>query len=199
MRVFAVAALLVAATQAVVSQPCAQFSPAPVPLSQLPAYFPRQKTTNVAQLLDIEDIRQTLTLYAYVVDGRDFNSLSEVFASYAIANYSAPLGILNGSQAIVSTLTTALAQFAGTQHLLGSQSIRLCDKDKAISTTYQRSAHFLQNSTVLPTGLTDDSAVLYAYGQYQDSWVKRDGVWKIAYRNLVYMVRRKEPEHQVRD
>ncbi|KAF9695650.1 hypothetical protein EKO04_006358 [Ascochyta lentis] len=182
------AALLVAVSQAVTTQPCAGFSPNPVPISQLPTHFPPQKLTNVETLLDTEAIRQTLSRYAYAIDGRIFDSLSDVFTTDAIANYSAPIGVLNGVKAIETTLSASLAPFPGTQHILGSQSIRLCNEDEAISTSYYRAAHFLpRNATGSVPDVAGYASMLYAYGQYQDSWVKLDGLWKIKYRNLVYM------------
>lgn len=189
MQILGVAALLSAVTQAFASPSCAQFSPGPVPISQLPSHFPRQKITNSATLTDIEDIRQTIAEYAYIIDGRAFDSLPSIFTPDAVANYSAPLGALRGIDAIKSTLSASLAQFPGTQHLLGTQRIRICDKNSAISATYFQATHFLRpNATVGATEVVDDSGVLYAFAQYQDSWVKRDGLWKIAYRNVVYMV-----------
>lgn len=189
MRILSVAALLFAVSQANITQSCTGYSPDPVPISQLPTYFPRQKSTSVATLSSVEEIRETLSLYTYIIDGRTYDSLSEVFTTDAVANYSAPLGVLDGVESIKTALSAALAQFVGTQHLLGSQNIRICNGTTALSATYFRAAHFLQqNATVGATGVTDDSAVLYAWAQYQDSWVKREGIWKIAYRNLVYMV-----------
>ncbi|KAJ4987126.1 hypothetical protein SVAN01_07414 [Stagonosporopsis vannaccii] len=188
MQLLTAAALLFAVTQAATSYSCAQFSPNPVAPSQLPSYFPRQKITNVAHLADIEDIRQTLSDYAFIIDARAFSSLASIFTPDAVANYSAPLGVLRGVSAIETTLSAALAQFPGTQHLLGTQRIRICDKDSAVSATYFQATHFLQpNATAGATGVADDSGVLYAFAQYQDSWVKRDGLWKIGYRNVVYM------------
>lgn len=187
MRIFTVVTLFVAIAQSAATHSCADYSPAPVPVSQLPAYFLRQKSINTASLADIEEIRQTLSEYAFIIDGRTFDALSDVFAANATANYSEPLGVLAGVETIKTTLSAALAQFPGTQHLLGSQRIRLCSKSTAISATYFRAAHFL-NATVGATETVDDSAVFSAYAQYQDSWVKRDGLWKIAYRNVVYMV-----------
>ncbi|KAF2995254.1 hypothetical protein E8E13_003482 [Curvularia kusanoi] len=186
MRPFVAATLFIASAQGATSRSCIDFSPAPVPESQLPAYFPRQKLNNAASLIDVEDIRQTLSEYAFIIDGRAFDFLSDIFTANATADYSAPLGALTGVEKIKATLSTSLAQFSGTQHILGSQRIRLCSKTTAISATYFRAAHFF-NATVGATALVDDSALLVAYAQYQDSWVKQDGLWKINYRNVVYM------------
>ncbi|KAF1927201.1 uncharacterized protein M421DRAFT_422058 [Didymella exigua CBS 183.55] len=179
---------LVATARAAGARPCSQFSPSPVPVSGLTAYFPRQKISTFAALADIDEIRQTLAQYAFIIDGRDFGALADVFITDAVANYSAPLGVLNGLASIESTLSASLSQFPGTQHHLGTQRIRLCDKETAISATYFRAAHYLQqNATGGATQIIDDSGFLVAYSQYQDSWVKQNGTWKISYRNNVYM------------
>ncbi|KAF2437758.1 hypothetical protein P171DRAFT_399340 [Karstenula rhodostoma CBS 690.94] len=180
--------LLIAVPRAIASQPCAQFSPSPIPIQQLPDYFPPHTSLDATTLLDTEAMRQTLTFYPYIIDGRAFPSLSSIFTTDAVANYSAPLGVLKGLSTIAATLEQALASFPGTQHLLGPQSVRICDSKKAISVTYYRAVHFLpQNGTVGPGDIVGGDSVLYAYGQYQDTWEKRDGLWKIVYRNLVYM------------
>lgn len=190
MNIYALAAvLLIAVPHAIASPPCTQFAPSPVPIPQLPDYFPPHHSLDAATLIDTEAIRQTLSLYPYFIDGRAFPSLSSVFTTDAVANYSFPLGVLNGLSTIAATLEQALATFPGTQHLLGPQSVRICDSRKAISVTYFRAVHFLpQNGTVGPGDILGGDSVLYAYGQYQDTWEKRDGLWKIVYRNLVYMV-----------
>lgn len=187
MRPLVIAALLGTIAQGSTHPSCADFSPAPIPTSQLPSYFPRQKLTSASSLLDVEDIRQTVSEYAFIIDARAFDSLSDIFTTDAVANYSEPLGVLSGVETIKTTLSAALAQFPGTQHLLGSQRIRLCNKTTAISATYFRAAHFL-NDTVGAVAFLDDSTIFTAYAQYQDSWVKSDGLWKIKYRNVVYMV-----------
>lgn len=172
-------------------QGCSQLASGPVALDQVPEYFPPQQNADVRALLDTESIRQTLAFYALAIDGRDFNSLPNVFTADAIANYSAPLGVLKGRDAIKTALAAALGTFTGTQHLLGTQVIDICGvgANAAVSVTYYRAAHFLpRNTSGEAVEVVDDSNVLYAYGQYQDTWKKEKGTWKIAYRNLVYMV-----------
>ncbi|KAK7183029.1 hypothetical protein DPSP01_006021 [Paraphaeosphaeria sporulosa] len=182
------AVLLMSAPHAIVSLSCTQFSPSPVPIPQLPDYFSPHHYLDATTLFHTEAIRQTLTLYPYIIDGRAFPSLSSIFATDAVANYSAPLGVLNGLSTIAATLEQALASFPATQHLLGPQTVRICDSKKAISVTYYRAVHLLpQNGTVGPGNILGGDSVLYAYGQYQDTWEKRHGLWKIVYRNLVYM------------
>jgi hypothetical protein len=183
------AMLLIPTRCAIAPRPCTQFSPSPVPIQQLPDYFLPHHGPDVATLLNTEAIRQTLILYPSAIDGRAFASLSSIFATDAIANYSAPIGVLNGLPTITAALKQALASFTSNQHILGPQNVRICDGEKAISATYFGSVHFLpQNETVVPGDTVGADGVLNAYGQYQDTWEKRNGLWKIVYRNMVFMV-----------
>ncbi|KAJ4320963.1 hypothetical protein N0V94_003139 [Neodidymelliopsis sp. IMI 364377] len=127
------AALFSIIPQTTASAPCTQFSPSPIPIQQLPTFFAPPTIPTIENLLDTELIRQTLSLYAHTIDSRNYTFLSSIFTPNAVANYSGSLGIMKGLETIEATLATGLAQFTGTQHLLGSQSIRLCGKEKAIS------------------------------------------------------------------
>lgn len=156
----------------------------------------------------VDAIKHALTLYAFAIDGRDWDGLDAVFAPSATADYGAPIGVLTGGRdQIKRTLPPYLTVFAGTQHVLGTQVVSVCDdgeeydgegrggdygelkRRNAVSVTYFTAAHF-KNGTEgkgldEPVGMKD---VMYAYGQYQDRWgVQDDGTWKIEHRNLVYM------------
>lgn len=169
-----------------ISQNCSQIAVHPLPIQQVASYFPPRE---IADLLATEAIRRTIALYPLVIDGRDWDSLGNIFADNAVANYSDPIGVVEGPSGIKSGLQPGLAQFAGTQHMLGASVIDVCSPDSAISVTYYTASHFLSSNSTA-TSITDDSQVLYAYGQYQDTWKRqKDGTWKIIYRNLVYMVR----------
>lgn len=129
----------------------------------------------------IEAVRNTLAIYPFAIDGKNFDALSKVFTTDAVANYSAPLNVLTPLSTIQSVLETSLACVT-TQHLLGTQWIDILSPITAKSVTYFRAAHFGK-------GAAEDH-VYYAYGQYQDHWGRQvDGTWRIFHRNLVYMVR----------
>ncbi|EKG13839.1 hypothetical protein MPH_09021 [Macrophomina phaseolina MS6] len=163
---------------------CAQIGQSPLTVQQVAAYFhPRE----VIDVQAVETIRRTQALYPLAIDGKAWDLLGDIFAEDAVANYSAPLGLLQGVSGIISGLQSGLAMFSGTQHLLGSQIIDVCSPDSAISLTYYTASHFL-NATAGSSAVTDDGQALYAYGQYQDMWKKQeDRTWKIVHRNLVYM------------
>lgn len=158
------------------------FGTAPIPLQALATDFPPPSLPEDAA--SIEAIRNTLALYPLAIDGKNFAALGRIFKKDAIANYSAPINVLTGLSQIESVLTSSL-HCVTTQHLYGTQLIEVLGPTVAVSVTYYRAAHFgLKNQT---SDLTSD--VVYAYGQYQDTWQKQpDLTWKIVYRNLVYMV-----------
>lgn len=128
----------------------------------------------------IEAIRNTLAIYPFAIDGKNFDALSKVFATDATANYSAPLNALTPLSTIQSTLKASLACVT-TQHLYGTQWVDVVSPISARSITYFRAAHFGKGDSA--------DQVLYAYGQYQDNWERQAlGTWRIVHRNLVYMV-----------
>lgn len=149
---------------------------APIEISSLASTYKPEVYTDAGT---VEAIRNTLAIYAFAIDGKDFDSLSKVFATDVVANYSEPLNVLTPLSTIQSVLNTSLACVL-TQHLLGTQRIDVLSPTTAKSVTYYRAAHFG----------TGDKAneVDYAYGQYQDDWRLSAGTWRIVHRNLVYMV-----------
>jgi hypothetical protein len=153
------------------------FGTAPIPFFSLPTDFPPSACEDAA---DIEAIRNTLALYPFCIDGKNFAALSNVFTTNAVANYLAPLNILTPLSNIESVLSSSLTCVT-TQHSFGTQLVNIISPSVAESITYYQAAHFGKGT------LADQ--VAYAYGQYQDTWQKqKDGTWRIVYRNLVYMV-----------
>ncbi|KAJ7016867.1 SnoaL-like domain-containing protein [Mycena alexandri] len=152
------------------------FSPTPVlPLSALPTTFtsashPQDPTAEL-------QIRNTLSLYPLIIDGKAFEHLDLVFTRDVYANYSAPLGVLNGTDALAVTLQKSLEP-VDTQHLLGTCVVQFLGKDDARTVTYFQASHFGR-------GLFNGQ-VLYAYGAYDDSWVKVGKAWRVRQRSLVH-------------
>ncbi|KAJ5960016.1 uncharacterized protein N7479_007166 [Penicillium vulpinum] len=149
---------------------------APIEISALPGLYAPEVYTDAGT---IEAIRNTLAIYAFAIDGKDFGALDKVFTSDAVANYSAPLNVLTPLSTIKSVLGTSLACVT-TQHHLGTQRIDVLSPITAKSVTYFRAAHFGKGDL--------ENEVAYAYGQYQDNWQRQaSGTWRIVHRNLVYM------------
>lgn len=166
-----------------VSSACNNISPGPATLAQLADLL----VPNVVDLVATESIRNTLALYAFAVDGRNWAALARVFAKDARANYSEPLGVSYGIDNITESISAGIAIFAAMQHRYGTQFLQVCSPASAISVTYYTASHFF-STDVAPT-VQNDSQTLYATGRYEDTWSKQvDGSWKIVNRNLVYSV-----------
>ncbi|KAF7940474.1 uncharacterized protein EAE98_000601 [Botrytis deweyae] len=133
----------------------------------------------------IETIRNTLSLYAFAIDGRNWQAFSRVFAPDARANYSEPLPVLYGLQNITDAIAAQVTQFTGTHHRYGTQYIAICSPTSAISVTYLEASHFFLPHT--SPVIEDDSNTLFATGRYEDTWKKTNGIWKIVNRNLVFI------------
>jgi hypothetical protein len=168
------------------SNDCPNIAPGPMAFSYLAEKFSPQAAPDP---IATESIRQTLALYALAIDGRNYEVLRKVFTTNARANYSDPIGVLNGVQAIIDILAPALSTFVSTQHHLGTQLIHICSLTSAVSVTYFQATHYFTPYTGVENPV-DNSKVLIDKAQYQDTWARqRDGTWKIANRNLVRMVR----------
>jgi ketosteroid isomerase-like protein len=150
---------------------------APIDISSLASNYKPEIYTDAGT---IEAIRNTLAIYAFAVDGKDFDALSKVFTTGATANYSAPLNVLTPLKTIQSVLHTSLGCVT-TQHLYGTQRIDVLSPVTAKSVTYYHTTHFGKGDKA--------NEAAYAYGQYQDDWKRQSsGTWRIVHRNLVYMV-----------
>lgn len=154
----------------------------PLDSSQLPQLL-AQKTSLDHDTRSMETIRNKLSLYAFAIDGKQFDVLEQIFSSDAVANYSAPLGVLSGVAEIIATMEQTQAKVSAGQHSLSSQFVEIVDEHNAFSVSYFVSAQF-GKGVYLNEGL-------YSTGQYQDSWFRQDPKrqeWMISHRNLVYMV-----------
>jgi hypothetical protein len=136
----------------------------------------------------IESIRSTLALYPFSIDGKNYDGLDKVFTPDAVANYSAPIFVVKGLDAIKKAIAPLLAVYTGTHHLYGTQVVNVCEKDTAVAVTYSTATHFV-SSNFAGVDQFNQSDLLFAYGRYEDTLVRqRDDTWRIKYRNLVYMV-----------
>ncbi|THV52883.1 hypothetical protein BGAL_0065g00110 [Botrytis galanthina] len=173
---------LISRTVSLESSKCPNISPGPASSLQLAELLPISPLTDP---IATETIRNTLSLYAFAIDGRNWQAFSRVFALDARANYSEPLPVLYGLQNITDAIAAQVTQFTGTHHRYGTQYIAICSPTSAISITYLEASHFLLPHT--SPVIEDDSHTLFATGRYEDTWKKTNGIWKIVNRNLVFI------------
>ena len=94
----------------------------------------------------LDQIRFTVALYAFAIDGKDFESLDLVFTDDAVANFSAPIGVVTSLSAIKSVVQKTLA-YVHTQHKLSTQIIDISPNGcQAKSVTYLDASHFGQGN-----------------------------------------------------
>lgn len=117
--------------------------PVGIPLPSLPDLFAPNRNPSPPDLVAESQIRNTLALYPLSIDSKNFTALSSVFHPDAVANFSEPLNVVTGLPEIMSAIESALGLFAGTQHIYGTQTIRVDDaRECARSVTYFSAAHF---------------------------------------------------------
>ena len=113
--------------------------PPPVPLISVPGTYASatkpQSADAIAQILN------TLSIYPFAIDGKDFASLSLVFTEDVTANLSAPLGLLTPLQPMADVIEKTLAN-VDTQHAYGTQLVELIDVCRARSVSYFSATHF---------------------------------------------------------
>ena len=68
-------------------------------------------------------LQQTVALYPLAIDSKDFAALDQLFARDVVANYSAPLGVLNGLPTVQAVLKASLAPVL-SQHALTTFSVQ---------------------------------------------------------------------------
>ena len=128
----------------------------------------------------ILSIQNTINTYPLAIDSKNFSALSLVFTPDAVANYSAPLGVLHGLPNIQYILAKNLAPVT-TQHALSTMVVDLgADGTSARTKTYYTATHFGH-------GLSDGQ-IYVAYGRYEDTLSLTAQGWRITYRHLIYMV-----------
>ncbi|OQV10580.1 SnoaL-like domain-containing protein [Cladophialophora immunda] len=134
---------------------------------------------NTMSLLAARDqISNALSDYAFFVDSKQFDNLTQVFAPNGSCYFPKPYPQMKGSAEIIEVLRNATVD-VHSQHLMGSFYIDIMNMTAATSHSYY-SATFL-NATP-----ADD---VYHHGQYYDTWVNLGSAsemeWRITNRTLL--------------
>ena len=112
-----------------------------MPLSEVPNAFANITRSN-QNMEAITQIRQTLSLYPFLVDGKQWDKLGLVFHDNVWANYSALIGAFHPLSVLKAGLRDSVAAVT-TQHLLGTQVIDVAkDGNTGRSVTMFYASHF---------------------------------------------------------
>lgn len=159
------------------STPFLPFGPNAISNFDLATSFPQPLIQDASA---IDSIKNTLALYAFAVDGKNFAALTEVFTADVVANYSTTLGSFTQLSPLIAALGGILTCVT-TQHSYGTQLVQVVSLTSAYSVTYLTAVHFGKRL------LSNDVAT--AFARYQDTWQRQpNGRWKIVQRNFEYMV-----------
>jgi hypothetical protein len=140
-----------------------------------PAAWCAEPASSATAPSDYEQIRAVLTLYAKLLDRREYAGLKRVFTPDATGNYH-DAGTYEGLPAITGLMNKALSQCARTQHLLGSMDIQV-NGDEATASTYLQAIHVGKNPGY-------EGKLLTIWGEYRDKLVRTPDGWRIQYREL---------------
>lgn len=127
-------------------------------------------------LLDERDIVRALSRFARILDNKQWDSLSEVFADNISFDYGTGEDQV-GMAALRANMTRYLDRCGNTQHLIGSIIVDV-QGDEATSRAYVQARHQGKNDQTGPVYDTN--------GEYVDQWVRRKEGWKIVRRNAVW-------------
>jgi SnoaL-like domain len=114
-----------------------------------------------------------LNTYATCLDSRDWGGLDDVFHHDAVGHYGS---LLEGRQAIVTSIRSFLDGCGATQHLLGNYQIHI-EGDHAKSLTKARVIH-------LGAGERAALTPYEAIGVYRDDLIRTADGWRITHRHF---------------
>ena len=125
---------------------------------------------DIADRIEIDDL---LTRYATALDAKDWDVWASCFTADAFIDYTAAGGVKGTLPEVRQWLTTVLAAFPMTQHLVTNRAVCI-EGDTATC----RSCLFN------PMGLPDDGGLMVFFegGYYRDKLVRTTNGWRIAER-----------------
>ena len=116
---------------------------------------------------DRHEIEHILDLYATIIDGREYERLTEVFLPDAVLDYSSSGGEPGPLHPVAAWIEKGLSLFARSQHLITNKQVAVTG-DRATS----RALFF--NPLVAREG-----TVMFVGGAYNDQWMRTPVGWRI--------------------
>ncbi|MEY2943228.1 MAG: hypothetical protein RLY97_1242 [Pseudomonadota bacterium] len=129
------------------------------------------------QLLAIEDIRSLKARYCRCLDTKDWVGFAALFTDDALMDVREDTGNppISGIDAIVAQVRFAV-DFAATSHQVHTPEITREEPDAATG------VWAMQDRVVWQAGKSPIPGVasITGYGQYHESYLRQDGIWRIA-------------------
>jgi hypothetical protein len=136
--------------------------------------------TTAAEQADRLAIRELVDAYAHCADRRDAEGQKSLFTSdthfvvYIDGEGSAPSQVLDGRESLTPVFA-ALNAYEATMHFNGQSTIEL-DGGRATGESYCIAHHLFTED--------GERRSMIAFLRYRDAFVKRDGAWLFAQREL---------------
>jgi len=125
---------------------------------------------DIADRIEIDDL---LTRYATALDAKDWDLWSSCFTPGAFIDYTAAGGVKGALPEVRQWLTTVLAGFPMTQHLVTNRAVRI-----------QGDTATCRSCLFNPMGVPDNDRLMVFFegGYYNDKLVRTADGWRIAER-----------------
>ncbi len=143
------------------------------------------------ELADRVAIRELVDAYAHCADRRDAEGQKSLFTAgtqfvvYMNGQGSEPSQVLNGREALTPVFDD-LNRYQATMHFNGQSTVAL-DGDRAMGESYCIAHHLFTDN--------GERKLMVAWLRYGDTFVKVDGAWLFAERNLYVDWTETRPSH----
>lgn len=137
------------------------------------------------RLIDKDAIRDVLARYCRGVDRADWDLLRTAYHSDAYDDHGDYKGDVDGFIAFAKSRTGDAKQ---AMHFLGQCLIEFASSTLAVAETHVFTAHTLGTEAQTAYGAVGNggNVQISQYARYVDRMERRDGVWRIARRTVVY-------------
>lgn len=137
------------------------------------------------RLIDKDEIRDVMARYCRGVDRADWDLLRSAYHSDAYDDHGDYKGDVDGFIEFAKSRTGDAKQ---AMHFLGQCQIEFASSTLAVAETHVFTAHTLGAEAQIAYGAVGKggSVQISQYARYVDRMERRDGVWRIARRTVVY-------------
>jgi len=129
---------------------------------------------SIPEISDRMEIQDLLVDYCHAIDTRNWDALDEVFTPDAVIDYTEMGGTRGTLAETKAFLATAMANFAGFQHMIATSKVTL-DGDTARGKT-------ICHNPMIVTSAAGETQVYLCGLWYRDEFVRTPDGWRIQHR-----------------